>query len=291
MAPFVPFLTEHVYQNLVRGADADAPESVHLTRWPAAPAKWADDALVAELDVVQKVVGLGRAARARSGVRTRQPLARLLVRAPDENAAAAIERHTDQVLEELNVKSLEFIARDDDIVSYNIKPNLPKLGKQCGKLLPKIRAALQQADGAALAGAAARGEAFALDVDGETLELDGDDILVETHSAEGYACETDSGYLAAFDTALDEALINEGLAREIVRSVQDARKQAGLDVADRITLGVSGSDAVETALKEHRDYLMTETLATDWRVGQPAAAFAAERAMGELEWRIEITRK
>jgi isoleucyl-tRNA synthetase len=151
MAPFMPFLAEHIYQNLVRGVVPDAPQSVHMSEWPDADAAKEDAALLFDIGVVQKVVGLARAARAQSGVRTRQPLSRLLIRAPDDAAAKALAEHQDQILEELNVRSIEFIARDAGLVSYRIKPNLPKLGKRFGKRLPAIRAALQAADGAGIA--------------------------------------------------------------------------------------------------------------------------------------------
>ncbi len=289
MAPFVPFLAENVYQNLVRSADPDALPSVHMGNWPEARPEWRNESLLHDIGVVQKVVGLGRAARNHSGVRTRQPISRVLVRAPDDAAARALESHKDQILEELNVKDIEFIARDAGLVSYVIKPNLPKLGKQYGKLVPKIRQALTEADGAAIASATSNGDVFEIEVDGQTIPLGADDVLVETHSAEGYSCEADAGYLAALDTTLDDDLIAEGLAREVVRSVQDARKQAGLEVSDRITLGVSGSAAVEAALDKHRDYLMTETLAINWQVGQPDARYSAEKSMGEEHWTIEIS--
>ena len=123
----------------------------------------------------------------------------------------------------------------------------------------------------------------------QTIPLEGDDVLIETHSAEGYSCEADAGYLAALDTTLDDGLIAEGLAREVVRSVQDARKQAGLEVSDRITLGVSGSDAVEKALEVHREYLMNETLATAWKIGQADPRHTAEKSMGDAHWKIEIS--
>ncbi|MDH3750321.1 MAG: isoleucine--tRNA ligase [Gammaproteobacteria bacterium] len=291
MAPFLPFLSEHVYQNLVCRVDADAPESVHMTEWPQADPSWQNDALLFDIDVVQKVVGLARAARGQSGVRTRQPLSRLLVRAPDDQAAKALEDHQDQVLEELNVKAIEFIARDAGLVSYRIKPNLPRIGKQFGKQIPEIRKALEEADGGAIAGAAARGESFVIEVPSGKLEFEGDDVLIETSSAEGYACAEDAGFLTALDTTLNDALIDEGTAREIVRSVQDARKQAGLEVSDRIQLGITGSAAVEKALATHRDYVMAETLATDWAVGQPDPLFSIERELGDEHWTIEICKK
>ncbi|MGI9271994.1 MAG: isoleucine--tRNA ligase [Woeseiaceae bacterium] len=291
MAPFVPFLAEEVYQNLVRGVDANAPESVHMVTWPEADPAWQNDALLFDIDVVQKVVGLGREARSQSGVRTRQPLSRLLVRAPNDDAAKALADHQEQVLEELNIKDVEFLARDADIVNYRIKPNLPKLGKEGhGKSLPAIRKALEEADGKAIASAAARGDNYVLSFDGGEISLTPEDVLIETSSAEGYACAEDVGYLAALDTSLNDELVDEGVAREIVRSVQDARKQAGLEVSDRIVLGVSGSTAVEKALATHRDYVMTETLATEWSTGQSDPLFSLEKSVDELTWTIEISK-
>ena len=290
MAPFVPFLAEHVYQNLVRSVDPGAPESVHMCAWPEADPARRNDDLLFDIAVVQKVVGLGRAARGLSGVRTRQPLSRLLVRAPDDAAARALAGHREQILDELNVKSIEFVARDADLVEYRIKPNLPVLGKRYGRLIPAIRKALGDADGATIAGAAAREETFTIEADGQPIELCADDVLIETSSAEGYACEADGGYLAALDTKLDEDLIDEGLAREVVRSIQDARKQAGLDVSDRIVLGVSGSSGVERALDAHRDYITAETLATQWSVGQSQPLFSERRELGEEHWTLEFSK-
>ena len=291
MAPFVPFLAENVYQNLVRGVDANAPESVHMASWPAADPNWQNDKLLYDVDVVQKVVGLGRSARVQSGVRTQQPLARLLVRAPSDAATKSLDSHQDQVLEELNVKAIEFIARDADLVSYRIKPNLPRIGKQYGKLIPAIRKALDAADGAAIAIAAAAGSAFDIEVDGQIISFEGEDVLIETSAADGYACAEDAGFLAALDTTLDDELISEGLARAIVRSVQDARKQAGLEVSDRITLGISGSPGTESAVQQHRDYIMSETLATSWVVGQAEPLHSDATSLGDEQWRIEISRQ
>ena len=290
MAPFVPFLAENVYQNLVKSVDADAPDSVHMADWPVADPAWQNDDLLHDIGVVQKVVGLARQAREQSGVRTRQPLALLRVRAPDEAAAKALDAHQDQILEELNVKGIEFIARDDAHVTYLIKPNLPVLGKKYGKDIPEIRKALLDFPGAEIAGNVARGESTVISVGSATLTLGAGDVIVETSSAEGYACAEDGGYLTELDAHLTDELVNEGLARELVRSIQDARKQAGLEVSDRIVLGVSGSDEIEAALSEHRDYVMTETLATDWQTGQNSPLFRESRELGDLTWTIEITK-
>ena len=292
MAPFVPFLAEHVYQNLVRTVDKGAPTSVHMSAWPVINEDYDDQSLLKDIGVVQKVVGLARAARGQSGVRTRQPLSRLLIRAPDDAAAKALEDHKEQILEELNVKSIEFIARDEGLVNYRIKPNLPRLGKErgMGRELPEIRRELEKEDGAEVAGKFARGEDIVISVPSGKLTLTGQDVIVETSSAEGYACGADAGYLTALDTTLTEELIREGIARELIRTVQESRKQAGLEVSDRIVLGVSGSAAVETALQEYKNYLMSETLATEWQVSQKDPLFLEKRTLDQEEWTIEITK-
>jgi isoleucyl-tRNA synthetase len=198
--------------------------------------------------------------------------------------------HQEQILEELNVKSIEFIARDAGLVSYRIKPHLPRLGKRFGRQVPAIRTALEEADGAAIASAVARGDSFALPVDGEIVDLGPEDVLIETHSAEGFACGEDAGFLTALDTTLDEELLREGIARELIRTVQDARKQAGLDVSDRIVLGISGSSGVQAALEKYRDHLMAETLAVEWRIGMSTPLIREYRVLDGEEWAIELKR-
>jgi isoleucyl-tRNA synthetase len=290
LAPFVPFISEAVHQNLVRAIAPEAPVSVHMASWPESEARRLDRQLLAETDVVQRVVGLGRAARNSSKLKVRQPLKRLLIRVPDAAAEAAVRRHEDQILDELNVKRLELIARDATLVSYRIKPNLPVIGKRYGKLIPAIRAHLATADGAAIAAAVARGEQQTFVVNGQSLAIEPADLLVESAAAEGFACAEEGGYLAGLDTTLDDALRREGLARELIRAVQDARKQAGLEVADRIVLCVEGDAAVAAALAEHRDYLMTETLASTW--GKPASGeFVAVQDQGEAQWVIRLARE
>jgi isoleucyl-tRNA synthetase len=264
MAPFVPFLSEAIYQNLGRAVCANAPLSVHMTEWPSARPERRDRELLAEIEIVQRVVGLGRAARNTSRLKVRQPLARMLVRVPDETAAAAVRTHTDQILDELNVKAIELIPRDASLVSYRIKPNLPVVGKRYGKLIPALREYLSGADGAAIAVAAARGETHSAVVAGQAVELEPAMLLIETESAQGFACAEGEGYLVGLDTTLDATLRREGLAREIVRAVQDARKQAGLDVSDRIVLGVKGDASVDAAVDAHRQYIMAETLSNEW---------------------------
>ena len=290
MAPIMPFITEAVHRNLVRGVDDAAPPSVHMSEWPVPDPAARDDALIAEFDVVQRVVGLGRAARNSSGVRVRQPLSRLLVRAPDEGSAGHVARHEAQILEELNVKAVEMLAPDAELVSYRIKPNLPRIGKRYGKRVPAIRGALAAADGGAVAAAVAAGSAFDVDVAGETVTFEPEDVLVESTSAEGYSSAEEGGYLVGLDTTLTEALEREGLARELVRTVQEARKQAGLDVSDRITLRIDGTPDVAAALDAHRRYVMEETLATGWGGAGWSPAYSVEHRLGGGRWTIGLAR-
>ena len=290
MAPIMPFITETVHQNLVRGVDEAAPASVHMSEWPVPDPAARNDELLAEIDVVQRVVGLGRAARNSSGVRVRQPLSRLLVRTPDDASAAYVARHEDQIFEELNVKVVEMLAPDAELVSYRIKPNLPRIGKRYGKRVPAIRDALSAADGSEIAAAVAAGRTFDVDAGGETITFEPEDVLVESTSAEGYACAEEGGYLVGLDTALTEALEREGLARELVRTVQEARKQAGLDVSDRITLRIEGTPEVAAALEAHRDYVMEETLAIGWGEAKWSPAYSVEHSLGDRQWAIGLAR-
>ena len=217
-------------------------------------------------------------------------LSRLLVRVPDEAAAKAVQDNRAQILEELNVKRLELVARDAELVSYRIKPNLPRIGKRLGKLVPAVRRALGDADSAAIAAAVAANQDFELDVDGRRLGFDADDVLIETTAAEGYACAEEGGYLAGLDTRLDDELRTEGVARELVRTVQEARKQAGLEVDDRITLRVHGSDGVAEALAKYRGFLMSETLATAWGGEDFAGTFSCEHQLEGHRWAIALAR-
>ena len=290
MAPIMPFITETVHRNLVRGVDEAAPPSVHMSEWPAPDPAARDDALITEVDVVQRVAGLGRAARNSSGVRVRQPLSRLLVRTPDEASATFVAHHEAQILEELNVKAVEMLAPDAELVSYRIKPNLPRIGKRFGKRVPAIREALAAAAGSAIAAAVAAGRTFDVEAGGEAITFEPEDVLVETTSAEGYACAEEGGYLVGLDTSLTEALEREGLARELVRTVQEARKQAGLDVSDRITLRIEGTPEVAAALDAHRVYVMEETLATGWGEAHWTPAYAVEHNLGAGRWTIGLAR-
>lgn len=290
LAPFMPFLSENIYQNLQAGRDGN-PQSVHLSEWPVFDEALLDDDLVYEMDVVQQVVGLGRSTREESRVRVRQPLSRLLVSAPNERARLAVEQHTAQIMEELNVKSVEFVAADSGLVSYQVKPNFPRLGKRHGKLMPAIKKALAGADSDWIAGEIAGGREFSLEVDGQSISFSAEDCQVQTESAEGYASAGNEDFMVALDTSLNDELIIEGIAREIVRTAQDARKSAGLDIADRINLGISGSSKVDEAVEKYRDYIMSETLATSLDGADQVDGFTVEKKLEDQHWTISLVKQ
>lgn len=287
IAPFMPFLSDAMYQNLV-ATRPNMPPSVHLTEWPTYNPQYLNQALVYAMHVVQQVVGLGRACREESRVRVRQPLSRLLVSTPTEAARGAIEKHARQIQEELNVKAVELVAADSQLVRYQIKPNFSSLGKRYGNLMPAIKKALGEADGGWVAAEVSAGRGFNIDIDGKSIAIAPADCQIQTVSAAGYASAGGDGFMVALDTAIDEALIVEGIAREIVRTVQDARKSAGFQVSDRIILGVSGSVVVEQAKQTYRDYIMNETLAHSLTSRQQVDGFESARNLEHESWQICI---
>ncbi|MGH2503063.1 MAG: class I tRNA ligase family protein, partial [Ktedonobacterales bacterium] len=236
LAPFTPFLAESLYQNLVRSVDASAPESVHLADWPFADAALVNPTLRDETALVMQLVNLGRAAREQAQMRVRQPLATLYVTTQTEAERASLGRLADQVLEELNVKRLEVLPRDSDMLTYTLKPRRSTLGPKYGKRFPALLAALTQAD--ARQGARALREQGALTLaladGGEPVTLTTDEVDVEAGAREGFVAAEERGYVVALDTTLTPELVNEGLMRDLTHFVQDARKKADLAIEDSI---------------------------------------------------------
>ena len=272
LAPFTPFVAEEIYQNLVRSVDEAAPESVHLCAWPAADDEAADAGVSFDMAAARRVVEMGRAARNAAAVKTRQPLAEVVVALP-EAERAAVERLRDVVLDELNAKVLRFAGDGGELVSYMVKPNLPVLGPRLGKQLGQVREALEAADAAALVAALRAGEGGAVALrlaDGSELRLTEEDLLVETGSPDGYRVESDGGRVVALKTELDDALREEGLARELVHAVQLARKNAGLRIEDTIDLALDLPAELADVLDRHEAYLKSETLASGLTRGVPA---------------------
>jgi isoleucyl-tRNA synthetase len=319
LAPALPFLSEALYQNLVRSVDPDAPVSVHLTGYPMPERvngrtgeRVKEDSpthllthspLLAEMEVVRRVVGLGRVARKQAGLRVRQPLARMLVAVGGAEERATLLRHQEDVLDELNVKALEVLDGSAAgrgglaLLRYRVKPNLRLLGPRLGKRLPALRAALDSLDPPAtaeVARAVTDGRAVTLLLDGEALALDPGELLVESSPLEGYAVAQEGDVQVALDTTLDESLRREGLARDLVRAVQEARKTAGLALADRIALYLSTSegDDLGLVLEEWGAYVQGETLAEALVAATPPAGAHAETvALDGLAVTVGVVRR
>jgi isoleucyl-tRNA synthetase len=243
-APYTPFMAESLYQNLVRTFDKNAPESVHLCRFPQADAKLIDKSLEKGMDEVLKLVVLGRAARNKANIKNRQPLSRLIYNGKFELS----EQLKELVEDELNVKALEVSDNSGDYISYELKPQLKTLGPKYGAKLNKIRELLAE-KAKEIVVAVKRGELFKYLIDGETVELSEADLLISVKNREGFSSESDGETTVVLDTVLAESLIREGVEREIVSKVQTMRKEAGFEVTDHIIMGYNADGLAEEVLK------------------------------------------
>lgn len=287
LAPFVPFTAETLYRGLHN--NQGPKESVHLESWPVADESLINEELLENTAVLQKVVSLGRGARSESGHRTRQPLPEVLVRAKTTAQQEALERMTDQIAEELNVKSVRFLGIGESFLDYDLKPNLRIVGRKYGKLVPALKKALQSADGKKAAACCAADKTFEVEVEGQTLELTPEELLVEAKSPEGYAASEDSGYLVALSTDLTPELEREGLARDVVRHIQELRKTSGLEITDRIQLYVDGdSEMLTKTLEEHGDTIKGETLAVSLGSNCPQECERADVELKVLDLTFQI---
>ncbi|MFE7607140.1 isoleucine--tRNA ligase [Streptomyces celluloflavus] len=261
MAPLTPFITERVWQDLVVPVTPDAPDSVHLSSWPVADPERTDATLSTQMLLVRRLVELGRAARAESGVKTRQPLSRALVAAAGFTELSADLRA--QIAEELNVSSLASLSEvGGSLVDTTAKANFRALGKRFGKGVQAVAKAVADADAAALSLALRDGTA-SVEVDGETVTLAPDEVIITETPREGWSVASDSGATVALDLEITPELRRAGLARDAIRLIQEARKNSGLDVADRIALRWrSTDDEVRTALADHAGLISDEVLAT-----------------------------
>ncbi|HMC79685.1 MAG TPA: class I tRNA ligase family protein, partial [Acidimicrobiia bacterium] len=277
-APFTPFIAEEIFTNLARA------ESVHLEDWPAYDEALIDQQLLDRMGLARQLVALGRAARAKAKVKTRQPLPRALavVPAAERTEVAALSR---LVAEELNVKELELVESLEQLVHYSVKPNFRALGPRFGPRMPTIAAALAGLgpdEIRVLREQVAAGEPVTVGVDDETLTLDGTDLDVRAEKREGYEVEHEGPYGVALDVEVTPELRAEGLAREVVRAVQDARKEAGLDIADRIGLYLEGGGELADAIAAHEAWILGEVLATE-RLAEPSNSGEAFAKVADIE--------
>ena len=259
LAPFLPFLSEEIYQNLVRSFDADAPASVHLCDFPRPDRERIDPSLMVDMAFVKKVVSLGRSARTESGIKVRQPLPGVAVWV-GKQGKAALGRLAPLVRQELNVRSLSFVDDPDRLIAYSLKPSFRNLGQKYGRLVPRIQSALGEMDAKGLSERLEREGWVAVELNGQEVRLNAEDVSVETRARDGLAVAGGEALLVALDTRLDDDLRDEGFAREFVHYVQNLRKGAGLEVADRIELTYDASERLSQAIERHADYIRNETL-------------------------------
>jgi isoleucyl-tRNA synthetase len=257
LAPFTPFIADEIYDNL-DGSLA----SVHLTDWPEAPER--DVALEGAMATAREAVALGLRARAGAKVGLRRPLREAVVVAAGREREA-LEAMADIVRDELNVKALRFVDEADELGSYSLKPNYRSLGPRFGKNMPQAAAAIEALDADHVAVALREGRTVGVNVDGHDHELTAEDLLVGLQPLEGFQVEREAGHAVALDLAMDDALLREGWAREVVRGIQNARKDAGLEVSDRIALALGGDPEVLAAVREHEAFVTGEVLATSVR--------------------------
>jgi len=264
LAPFTPFVTEALWRNLAAGR-ADAPVSVHLADYPASDPALRDPSLDEAMAAARSIVGLGRTIRVETKTKVRQPLSAAVVHhAGDQAALAAL---LDVVADELNVKEVRFAESAEEFGRWHAKPNFKVLGPRLGPRVKEVAGLLGEDDGT-MAGALARGEAVSVTVGGDEVALTTEDVDLSQEVKEGWGVASEGGVTVALDLELTEALRREGVARELVRLVQDARKAAGLDVSDRIQLGIVAGHPVAEALATHREYVVGETLAVDLILGE-----------------------
>ncbi|HEY7268816.1 MAG TPA: DUF5915 domain-containing protein, partial [Dehalococcoidia bacterium] len=278
LAPFVPFLAEDIWRNLSRQtskrANGHSPESVHLTNWPMADEALIDRDLSDSVRLVQRLASLGRSARARANVKVRQPLQRVHVKVQTPQERETVKALADQLIEELNVKEVDVIDDEAAYFDYQVRPNLPLLGPKLGSRVGELQRALASADKVSLAKTAAAGRP--IELDGFTLEPT--ELLVTTQGKPGFAAAEEAGYAAVVTTEITPELADEGQARELVRRIQEMRKDAGFEISDRIRLTYAVDSDVARVMSSWRDYIAQETLASSVEAAQPPpGSFAQEQ--------------
>jgi isoleucyl-tRNA synthetase len=263
LAPAMPFLADEMYQNLARTEDERAPESVHLAKWPQADESLIDETLNREMALVMRLVSLGHSARQKANRKVRQPLAEAAFALGRPEERHAVETYADLITDELNVKKVRLLDASTEAATFVLKPLPKQLGQKYGNKFPAIQKAILAMEPAAAAPGLLSGLALKVTVDGESIEILPEEVEVRADAKSGFAVAADGAYLAALVTDLTPELVREGLAREFVRRVQDLRKTAGLDVADRIKVNVVATPGLKEAIEAHREYIMAETLTVD----------------------------
>jgi|UniRef100_A0A7C4PVW2 isoleucyl-tRNA synthetase len=269
LAPTMPFMAEELYQNLVRSVDETTPESVHLARWPEYDPLVIDERLNREMALVMKLASVGHAARNKANRKVRQPLAEAAFSVGTAEEMRVVETYADLLEDELNVKKVRVLDTTAEAVAYSLNPLPKQLGQKYGSKFPAIRKALLEMDAESAAKKLLTGQSLDVEVDGETFTILPEEVEVRATAREGFAVASEGAYLAALVTDLTPELVKEGLAREFVRRVQDLRKQADLDISDRIRLYYTATPLLTEAVQEFSNYIQAETLCVEMVNSQP----------------------
>ena len=263
-APMIPFMTEEIYQNLVRSVDKSAKESIHLCDFPKVNEAHIDKELEENMERVLKIVVLGRACRNKSNIKNRQPIGKMFVKAEFELP----EFFKEIITEELNIKEVEFTEDVRAFTSYSFKPQLRTVGPKYGKFLGKIKEALANLDGNAAMDKINAGEPLTFDFDGNEVVLEKEDLLIDMAQVEGYVSESDGNVTVVLDTNLSEELIEEGFVREVISKIQTMRKEAGFEVMDKIIVNVDKNAKIEDIINNNLDEIKLEVLAEKVEFGK-----------------------
>jgi isoleucyl-tRNA synthetase len=292
LAPAMPFLADAMYQNLVRTVDDTAPESVHLAGWPEVLPEMIDESLNRDMALVMKLVSLGHAARQKANRKVRQPLAEAAFSVGNATERKAVQTYADLFKDELNVKKVRLLDASTEAVSHTVKPLPKQLGQKYGNKFPDLQKAILAMNAEVAAKILMSGDVLNITVEGTVYGILSEEVEVKAQAKEGFAVAEDGAYVAALVTDLTTELVQEGLAREFVRRVQDLRKSADLDVADRIDLFVEASAGLRSAIEAHKEYITTETLTSDLQFASPPPdAIAAEDAFDGETARIGMVKK
>ena len=289
IAPFLPFMAEEIYQNLVISIDSGKPESVHLCDYPVSKPELIDKKLETDMAYVRDMVVLARAARNRVGLKTRQPLAKMIVSARTDQEKQAIERFKDLIVDEINVKSIEFAEDISQFVGFVIKPVFSMIGRKYGKLVPKIARTLAQIDAMKAQAEVKQNGNLKLQIDGQDLELLTEELEINIQDKEGYVTETERDQFVALSTEQTEELKQEGFAREIINKIQFTRKQLDFNVVDRIKTEIIAAVPVFEAIKNNSDYIKSETLTVELKyslINPQEETRASQENSGFKEWDI-----
>ncbi|MBN2280911.1 MAG: isoleucine--tRNA ligase [Candidatus Marinimicrobia bacterium] len=277
LAPVIPFITDYIYQNLVRNVDKNAPQSIHLTEFPKADETSIDENLINKINMVIKLTGMGRAARNLANLKVRQPLAELLIKAPGD--ATVLKTMETQFKEELNVKSVRILESEGEIVEFSVKPNFVSLKEKYPKEMGQIIAGLKKAEAADIVAQLNDKGLFQINLPAGNIILEKTDLIVEKTGKEGYSVITEYDFMAAVTTALTPELIKEGLVRDFIRQIQTLRKEADYKVEDRISVAVEAYEELREAIEAFKGYFTSETLTNE---------LVFEYAEGETNSEIEI---